>query len=95
MREFAKVLVLLVDGPSLLGLDAMRAIDARHAGRTLAEGVRAAIAASRMSPLPAEELADVLNAAIDRVALVEGDDMAHREALWGLLDALTTNTELR
>jgi len=48
-----------------------------------------------MSPLPAEELADVLNAAIDRVALVEGDDMAHREALWGLLDALTTNTELR
>lgn len=95
MREIAKVLVFARAGACLLGLDAMRAIDARHAGRTLVEGVRAAIAASRMSLLPAEELADVLNAAFDRVALVEGDDMAHREALWGLLDALTTKTELR
>lgn len=93
MRDPGRRRILLIDGPAVLGLSDLRAIDARHSGRTLAEGVRAAIAAERMRPLPDDALADLLNAAFDRVALVEGDDAAHRRALWGLLDALTIGNE--
>lgn len=88
MRDPGRRRILLIDGPAVLGRDELRVIDARHAGRTLVEGVRAAIDAGRMRALPAVALADLLNAAFDRVALVEGDERDYREALWGLLDCL-------
>src|SRR5262245_52279085 len=38
MRDPGRRRILLVDGPAILGNDAMREIDQRHGGRTLAEG---------------------------------------------------------
>jgi AcrR family transcriptional regulator len=89
MRDPGRRRILLIDGPAVLGADEMRAIDTDHAGQTLVDGVRAATAAGRIRTRSAEALADLLNATFDRVALVVGDDTAHRVALWELLDALT------
>lgn len=90
MRDPGRRRILLIDGPAVLGTAVMREIDARHAGRTLVEGVQAAIEAGRIRPLPPAALAALLNAAFDRVAEADdaGDD--YRTALWGLIEGLRT-----
>lgn len=93
MRDPGRRRILLVDGPAVLGTEAMREIDARHAGRTLVAGVGAAIAAGQMRPLPAGALADLLNAAFDRVAEADDDRGEYRLALRGLIDGLRTSPD--
>jgi len=88
MRDAGRGRILLIDGPAVLGSQAMREIDARHAGRTLAEGVQAAIDAGRMQPLPAATLAALLNAAFDTVAEYDDERGEYRRALWGLIESL-------
>ena len=61
--------ILLVEAPAVLGPAAATAIDAEHAGRTLVEGVTAAIEAGALRPLPPAVLADLLDAIYDRAAL--------------------------
>ena len=57
--------LLLIEGPSVLGVAEIRALDDDTAARTLREGLQAAIGSS--AQLPA--LADLLSAAFDRAAL--------------------------
>lgn len=61
--------ILLVEAPAVLGPAEAAAIDAAHAGRTLVEGVTAAIEAGALRPLPPAVLADLLDAIYDRAAL--------------------------
>jgi AcrR family transcriptional regulator len=93
MRDPGRRRILLVDGPAVLGTAAMREIDARHAGRTLVAGVQDAIDGGAMRALPSHALADLIDAAFDRVAIVEGDDREHRAALWGLIEGLGQRRE--
>lgn len=89
MRDPGRRRILLIDGPSVLGTEVMREIDARHASRTLVEGVQAAIAAGRIQPLPAAALAHLLSAAFDQVAEHDDERGEYRRALWALLEGLT------
>lgn len=88
MHDPGRRRILLIDGPAVLGTDAMRQIDARHAGRTLVEGVQAAIAAGQIRPLPSIALAALLNAAFDRAAEHDDERGEYRQALWGLIEGL-------
>ncbi len=69
MRVPGRTRLLLIDAPSVLGRVALDAIDAAQAGRTLAEGLEAAMAAGAIRTLPVAELAAILGAAFDRAAL--------------------------
>ncbi|MDQ3443021.1 MAG: TetR/AcrR family transcriptional regulator [Chloroflexota bacterium] len=93
MRDPGRRRILLIDGPAVLGVAAMREIDARHAGRTLVEGVQTAIAAGRMRSLPPVALAALLNAAFDRVAEADDEGGEYRAALWGLIEGLRTGPD--
>lgn len=90
MADEGRRRILLIDGPAVLGVEEMRALEARHAARTLVVGVQHAIDAGAMRPLPAEALADLLDAAFDRVTMADDASGAHRTALWGLLEGLRT-----
>ena len=88
MRDPGRRRILLIDGPAVLGSETMREINARHTGRTLRAGIAAAVACGDFVDLPVDALADLLDAAYDRIALVDGDDAAHRHMLRALMDGL-------
>ncbi len=88
MRDPGRRRILLIDGPAVLGPETMREINARHTGRTLRAGIAAAVACGDFTDLPVDALADLLDAAYDRIALVEGDDQPHRRMLRTLMDGL-------
>lgn len=66
MQDAGRVRLLLVDGPAVLGRGAMDAIDARHGGRTLREGLAAALPPGA----PVAHLAALASAAHDRAAMM-------------------------
>ncbi|HSX60887.1 MAG TPA: helix-turn-helix domain-containing protein [Tahibacter sp.] len=66
MSENGRTRLLLIDGPAVLGLDDMRAIDDAHAAAALSEGLAAAGLARNV---PVAPLASLLSAAFDRAAL--------------------------
>lgn len=81
--------LLLVDGPAVLGLAEVLAMDGAAAAATLAEGLTAAGVAPRGVALPV--LADLLSAAFDRAALAVdagGDLKAQQAAMAWLLRQL-------
>lgn len=81
--------LLLVDGPAVLGLAEVLAMDGAAAAATLAEGLTAAGVAPRGVALPV--LADLLSAAFDRAALAVdagGDLQAQQAAMAWLLRKL-------
>ncbi len=82
--------ILVVDAPSVLGHDAVAAINARHGGRTLVEGISAAMEARAMKPLPTLAIADLLDAAFDRAALTVGSasERDYRAAIRALVEGL-------
>lgn len=82
--------ILLIDAPAVLGPDEAAAINARHGGRTLVEGVIAAMKAGSVAKLPPAALADLLDAAFDRAALFVGSDAEaeYRKAMRGLIEGL-------
>ena len=88
MRDLGRRRILLVDGPAVLGPGTMREINDRHTGRTLRAGIAAAIACGDFRDMPVDAVADLLDAAYDRAALVEGDDRDHRVAIRAVLDGL-------
>ena len=69
MRAPGRTRLLLLDGPAVLGRKAMDEIDSAHAGRTLREGLQAAMEAGAIRRLPVDPLAALLGAAYDRAAL--------------------------
>ncbi|WP_137926894.1 TetR/AcrR family transcriptional regulator [Cupriavidus sp. 2SB] len=86
--------LLLVDGPAVLGPSAMFALDAEHAGRTLREGLQAAVGQGLLnvstSDAPVDALAALLSAAFDRAALevaAGADAEAFRTAMIGLVES--------
>lgn len=67
MRVPGRTRLLLVDGPAVLGVEAMQALDAATSGRALLEGLKAA--RPDAPPESLVVLADLLAAAFDRAAL--------------------------
>ncbi len=61
--------LLLIDGPAVLGLGEIAAIDAAHPAQTLREGLEAVMAGSGDRSIPVPALAVLLSAAFDRAAL--------------------------
>lgn len=89
MRVPGRTQLLLIDGPAVLGAAEIFALDARHAGRTLREGLRAAVGQGLADDAPADALAGLLSAAFDRAALeiAAGADAAPFEAaIVGLIE---------
>src|SRR5690606_25290729 len=83
--------LLLLDGPAVLGRSAMDEIDMEHGGRTLLEGLTAAMETGQIIKAPAQPMAALLSAAFDRAALAiaeGGDAEAYHEALELLLERL-------
>lgn len=66
MRVPGRTRLLLIEGPSVLGLAEMKKLDDENAARTLRNGLEAAI---DVRGLPLVALADLLSAAFDRAAL--------------------------
>ncbi|OAP36134.1 TetR/AcrR family transcriptional regulator [Sinorhizobium americanum] len=64
-----RVRLLLLDGPAVLGVTEMAAIDAAHGGRTLEEGLGTAMASHRLEEKAVKAMAFLLSAAFDRAAL--------------------------
>ncbi|KJS21479.1 MAG: TetR family transcriptional regulator [Hoeflea sp. BRH_c9] len=91
MAESGRTRLLLLDGPAVLGLEMMRAIDKETSEASLGEGLHALLSGSRNSP-QAETLAILLSAAFDRAALAieSGADRRQCEdAIAALIDGLT------
>lgn len=91
MAAAGRTRLLLIDAPAVLGRAAVDEIDARHGGRTLREGLAAAMAAGQLLPLPVDIAALLLSAAYDRAALaiVGGADPATwRAAIEALISGL-------
>ena len=66
MREPGRTRLLLIEGPAVLGAQAMRDLDEETAARTLREGLEAA---STLGNRPQAALGDLLSAAFDRAVL--------------------------
>jgi AcrR family transcriptional regulator len=62
--------IVLIDGPSVLGWDMWRAIDAEHGLGLLESAVRAAMDAGSLLPGSARSVAQVLLGALDEAAMV-------------------------
>jgi AcrR family transcriptional regulator len=61
--------LLLIDAAAVLGREELDAIDARHAGRTLYEGLAAAMQAGALPSLPLAATTQLLGAVYDRASL--------------------------
>lgn len=85
MAATGRTRLLLIDGPAVLGLAELAALDEAHAARTLREGLAAAL---RRDAAQVDALARLLSAAFDRAALeidAGTDAGAIREAMRELL----------
>lgn len=69
MQVPGRTQLLLIDAAAVLGREELDAIDARHAGRTLHEGLDAAMRAGALPTLPLVATAQLLSAAYDRASL--------------------------
>ena len=91
MARPGRTRLLLLDGPAVLGHAGMEEIERRHGGRTLREGLQAAIDGGIIRKLPLEALAAQLSAAFDRAALAidaGADPSEHAEVLSALVAGL-------
>ena len=69
MQVPGRTQLLLIDAAAVLGREELDAIDARHGGRTLREGLAAAMLAGALPKLPLAATSQLLGAAYDRAAL--------------------------
>lgn len=84
--------IMLLEGPTVLGLAEMAEIDRETGGATLLEGLRHAANHGALRDIPLEPLADLLSSAFDRAALAiangedrEAYETATRKLLAGIL----------
>ncbi|MEO1495279.1 MAG: TetR family transcriptional regulator [Pseudomonadota bacterium] len=92
MQVPGRVRLLLLEGPSALGVAEMQRIDRETGGQTLVDGLADAMPEHNTTALPLEELANVLSAAFDRaaMAIADGADAAgYEDAIAMLLSWLT------
>lgn len=68
--------ILLLEGPAVLGIEEMAALDRETGGATLLEGLRHAARHGAIENIELEPLADLLSSAFDRAALAiaNGED---------------------
>lgn len=88
MTEPGRARLLLLDGPAILGPEAMAAMDRDQGGGTLRRGLAAA--SRRIDPEELDALADCLSAAFDRAALAiagGADPAPYCAAITRLIDA--------
>lgn len=69
MRAEGRAGLLLVQGPAVLGPEAMRSIEARHGEAALRKGLEDAVASGAMPALPLDALVPLLGALFDRAAI--------------------------
>ena len=72
--------LLLIEGPAVLGFEAMVEIDQKYGGNELKLGLDAAIEQGQLSPMPTKEMSDILSAAFDRAALASAKSPDKRQA---------------
>jgi AcrR family transcriptional regulator len=95
MQVPGRTQLLLIDAAAVLGREELDGIDARHGGRTLREGLAAAMQAGALPPLPLAATAQLLGAAYDRAALAiaAGADPAEwRKLIDAVLAGLATQS---
>ncbi|MEP3196315.1 MAG: TetR/AcrR family transcriptional regulator [Lentilitoribacter sp.] len=61
--------LLLIEGPAVLGFEAMSEIDQRYGGNELKIGLDTAVEQGVLPSMPTHHMADILSAAFDRAAL--------------------------
>ena len=91
MTAAGRTRLLLIEGPAVLGSQAMAQLDETHATRTLREGLEAAIASPDAGAMPIAELAVLLSAAFDRAALAidaGADPAAFRLAMITIIERM-------
>ena len=91
MSDPARVRLVLLDGPAVLGREEIDEIDRSTSGDSLRLGLEAAIDAGELRPLPLDALTDVFSALFDRAALAiaaGGSRAKYREAIAALVDGL-------
>ncbi|XKM43545.1 TetR/AcrR family transcriptional regulator (plasmid) [Rhizobium ruizarguesonis] len=69
MREHGRVRLLLIEGPSVLGREAMRQIEALHGDASLKIGLKDAMTEGGLPPLPIDVLTSLLSAMFERGAM--------------------------
>ncbi|MEO4042538.1 TetR/AcrR family transcriptional regulator [Hoeflea sp. CAU 1731] len=69
MAVEARTRLILIEAPAVLGWEKLRDMDRKHGGRTLHEGLDAAMKEGVIAKLPLETLATMLSALFDRGAL--------------------------
>lgn len=90
--------ILVIEAPAVLGWERWNELDRRHGYRLLREGIRASQAEGCLPTIPADELATLLNGALNyAVMMARGPDPAARlertrVALHGVFAALTAQT---
>ena len=83
MSESGRARLLLLDGPAVLGVDAVEEIDRRHGQRELKLGLESAARNADVA-IPLDELTDIFSSAFDRAALAivrGGSRGSYREAI--------------
>jgi AcrR family transcriptional regulator len=90
--------IALVEAPAGLGWEEWREIDARYGFGLLRTGVELAMTAGRMRPMPVDQIAHLLLAALSEAALLLGqvpDPEAQFDEIAGAFDALLDGLEPR
>ncbi|MBN9237016.1 TetR family transcriptional regulator [Mesorhizobium hungaricum] len=89
MQVGGRTRLLLVDGPAVLGREAMRQIEGQHGDANLKIGLEEAMAEGSLPRLPIEPLASLLSAMFERAALDVADGTAPADVLTALRQILT------
>ncbi|MBC7152172.1 MAG: TetR/AcrR family transcriptional regulator [Rhizobium sp.] len=91
MAKEGRTRLLLIEAPAVLGAAELAELDRRHGGRTLVEGLNAAMKGGIIRTLPVEPLAAMLSAVFDRgaLALQAGADAKEiRQVIRSILEGL-------
>lgn len=89
MQVPGRTRLLLLDGPAVLGLPEVTALDNANAARTLREGVEASLAETGQTHVSVTALTDLLSAAFDRAAIaieLGADAAEYRTTMVQLID---------
>lgn len=89
--------IALVEAPAGLGWEEWREIDARYGFGLLRGAVEASMAAGRMRPMPVDQIAHLLLAALSEAALLLGqssDPDGELDGIAGAFDALVDGLEV-
>lgn len=93
-----RIRLLLLDGPSVLGMDAMQRLNGETSEASLKAGLRALLAANRKSENLLDAYTDLVGAAFDRavLAIAAGSDRQNYEqAIAEMIDGLVRSSGLR